>query len=327
MTSYGRVLLSHFPCEQDFPGFVLPDGSPRPSLVGMILEGFVSLSVAEIVASETAKDTLEEQVPRQLRRWVTFIDRTDSDSKHAAFFAPIADELGVTLTPHHEVQGASPAVPPEVLSALSTLYLVSNDFFVALDHRVQIQLPARSLVHLLSRLRASLRSPENRARLAAFEGVLRLYGDEAAPSLLPRDLHASAVVGAFSELLRDDLYRALSCHAYGLGVPARAKAALLDMKRTARNILTNSVIRHLFDLGSKGIAVATQLPLPDSRQAADLLGADPYLPPLVDIYSVVDRAYDDFRALSARGHGGAVQQGDAASGTPLLPRSVQEPRS
>jgi hypothetical protein len=120
-----------------------------------------------------------------------------------------------------------------VLSALNHAYLISNDFFVALDHHVQVQMPAPRMLQLVSTLRESLRSAENRGRLAALEGVLRLYADENASSLSPRDLHASAVVGAFADLLQDELYQALTARSYVLGLPVRAKAALTDMKRLA----------------------------------------------------------------------------------------------
>lgn len=300
MASYGRVLLSHFPCEAPFPGFAWPDGSPRPSLKGMILEGFVSLSVAEIVASKDAQQVLEEQAPPQLLRRVSYIDRTESDKKHASFVAPIAAELGITLEPHRAVRNAPDQVSPALVLALDVVHLVLQDFFVGLDHRVQVHLPHRETSRAVAVLREGLRSAENRARLAALEGVLNLYTDESVASLSPKDLHASAVVGAFAEMLRDDLYHSLAAQAYGLGIPIRAKAALAAMKDAVRGILGRSAVRHLFDLGSKGIAVATHLPIPDSSQTADLLGDEAYLPPLVDIYSVIDRAHKTFQTSPRR---------------------------
>ncbi len=297
-TSYNRVLISHFPCEQNFPGFTNPDGSPRPSLVGMILEEFVSLSASEIVVSNSVRTTFEEQVPRQLLGRVTYIDRTHADAKHAAFMVPLAAEFCVDLVPHRNVRPHEP-LSEEIERALNILWLLAPDLFAGFDRRVQIHNVLFGLRLATKTLRESSRSPENRARLAALEGVLALYGDEQSPALVTSDLAAAATLGAFSRLLRDDLYQSLSEASFALGIPARSRAALSSMRERSQNLLQRSPLRHLFDLGSRSVAIATQVPMPNSQQTAELFGSAAYLPPLVEVHSSIKRAHKAFVDLNA----------------------------
>ena len=299
MTEYNRVLLTHFPAESNFRGHVEPDGAPRPSLVGMILEEFVSLSTVEIVVSESARQTLEEQAPKQLLKRVRFINREDSDRKHAAFFAPLAEEFSVQFKAHSAIVAPPPHLSAELVEALNILHLLLDDFFVGIDHQVQVGVSPKGLRLAAGIIRAASQSSENRARLAALEGVLGLYHEERTPSLNPLDLRTSALVGAFAEILQDDLYKSLSQEAYALGIPARVRTALTAMGAKVGQLLKKPKVRQLFDLGSKGVSVATQIPMPDSQQAAELLGLGPYLPPYVNINSVVDRAHKSWIAMQS----------------------------
>jgi hypothetical protein len=298
MPSLGRVLLIHFPAERAFRGFANADGSPRPTLLGMVLEELVSLSVSEILMPSSARPTVDEQAPLSLRRRISFVDLSQARAKRDGFFAEIADEFAVTFEHNVGVRSHPPALPKDVRDALSFVYLVSTEYFAAIDHRAQTQLPLVKTRRALEFLRSSSRNAENRARLASLQGVLGLYEDTQVAGLVCRDSRKAAVVGAFSRLLSDDLYDSLSTQSFALGIPTRAKLAVETIRRLSSQLLEKAGVKQLFDLGSKGASIATQLPLPTSEQAAELLGKDPFLPPLVDVYGPVQRAHAAFQSLT-----------------------------
>ncbi|HEY3119797.1 MAG TPA: hypothetical protein VGL15_04180 [Vicinamibacteria bacterium] len=257
----------------------------------MILEEFVALSAVEVVFGEKVRSTIVEQAPPQLLKRVRFIDRDRSDRKHAAFFAPLAEEFGITVDRATGVVDRPKSMSHDFVQELNILYLLLVEFFVGIEHRLQVDMPPQRVRMAAATVRAASRSAENRARLATLEGVLGLYGDESVPSLTPHDRQTATLVGAFAALVEEDLYRSMSHEAYRLGIPSRVSSALDAMRSKARQLLATPRIRQLFDLGSRGIAVATRLPVPDSQQTADLLGSDPYLPPCVKTMGLIDRAH------------------------------------
>lgn len=297
MPTLGRVLLMHFPAERAYRGFTNADGSPRPTLLGMVLEEMVSLSVSEILMPSSARPTVDEQAPLSLRRRITYVDLSQARGKHDAFFAEIADEFGVTFERSVGVRSHPPALPTDVRDALTHVYLVSAEYFAAIDHRAQTQLPLAKTRRTLAFLRSTCRNADNRARIASLEGVLGLYEDTQIAGLVCRDSHQAAVLGAFSRILSDDLYDSLSTQSFALGIPTRAKLAVETIRRLSSQLFERAEVKQLFDLGSKGASVATQLPLPTSEQAAEFLGKDPFLPPLVDVYGPVQRAHAAFQSL------------------------------
>lgn len=304
--SYGRVLLSHFPFEPNFPGMTDSEGKPRPSLVGMVLEELVSLGASELVADQSARRTLEDQAPPELHRRIRYIDRSASDKRHAAFFAGIIDELNVEADPHKGVVGVKGALSDELKHAFNVVYMLSPDFLVGLDHEVQVEFPARAVASFAAQLRGACRDPSNRAKLAAFEGLLSVYEAASVPGLSPRDAREATLVGAFAQLLEEDLYKALSAESYRLGIPSKARQAVSAMKRISSDLLHRTPLRQLFSLGARGIAIATQLPVPSADEALALVSGAKYLPPLVDVYSPINRAYERFKAME---HDDSERQG------------------
>lgn len=253
------------------------DQSRLPYLV----EGFIATGVERLAvpAWSGLADHLT-LLPPALQECIDIVDqRKSAVKKFEAFCEPIYEEFGSSLlltrampcTRHkREFQDES------LRGALHFFFTELLDFFLGMEHRLQISQSPWRLGSIIEDLLSYCRNPQSRANLARLLGVLRSYRQVGINSLTFKAGASPAYLAQFLQLVEDERYHQMSkeVHLMGLG---NLRAGVPRMRRLVKKIVTTSPFNEIYRLAAKVLAASQGLPLPDADAFASLF-SEPYLP-------------------------------------------------
>lgn len=303
MLQNNTVLIHGLPLrgEENGPDEYSLDGTLLP----FVIEELIARSAVAISLSGNASD-LTFYVPQELRKHVRGLDAEEARAyrRAAALLRPVTEEFGRgygecgrLASPEDLSQPSKRSVtslsgykrlPQPLEEAIVDLFFSMPVFFLGLDEQMQVDLNASMLRDTLRLIRCETRGQTARIVLASLEGIFNTYRQNAVNGLTA-SAASTDLVDCFLALVEDREYQELSAYASELGIPERAKRALVLIKRGCKSILLRKPFRQLFTLGTRAIETATQIPLPDSEAAEQLL-CKGYLPPFVPVSSAIKEA-------------------------------------
>ena len=295
ITQYNRVLLNEV-------GFIrsviraeglkslIRDGSALTYQI----EELIALGAMEIVlTTNPTHKAFRNTLSPSIRKRVCLIDPEDIAYQRVfAMMAPIAEELDLKLDPG--AIGYYKSLKKQVITATANLYFGLHTFLLGIENQLQIDidLPAlQSSVHLL---RQELRNPKGRGLVSVLEGLLATYKPVSIPATAIRSTAADQLIKLFEEFVQDETYCHLSEQSNKLGFPQRAKRATTLVGRYAKKLVSKPAFRKVADLSSKGITIATQVPLPDSEMCGALIPSG-FLPPVVSLKKAMHSAHKQWQ--------------------------------
>jgi hypothetical protein len=294
---YSRVLPSRtgvFRKFKDSSGEgLVRDGSFLPFLI----EELVALGVIDIAIPMTSADSLFiHLLPASLRRRVVLVDKGLRSVKDLqAIFTPIAEEF--QIEPKGLALTLQAKLSEDLQRAIGTLYLSLYDFLVGLENELQIDIDLPSTRASIATVRRSSRNPNSRANLAILSGILESYQLRTPDSLVLRSSAPDRLVSVFQEFIQDETYRLLSTQTHSLGFPAHLQRSLIILGRLAKQIAAKERFRQLVCVGSRVIAAATHVPVPDDETFAHLVRKG-YLPPIVSLDKAFQKAKEAWKSAA-----------------------------
>jgi hypothetical protein len=90
----------------------------------------------------------------------------------------------------------------------------------------------------------------------------------------------------FLELIEDKYYISLCETSHAFGYEKNITYVKQKLNKIVKEILKNPAFKNKFNLGTKGIEINTQMPMPDSEMATTILAGN-YLPPIIPIKATV----------------------------------------
>ena len=266
---------------------IIRDGSALPYQV----EELITLGAIEVAvdASDMMAGDFIKSLPTSLKKRVVQVDKRGICRQRVdSLFAPIAEELGIEVNyrglSYHKHK-LDESLPDAVIKVYSDLY----QFLVGMEHELQIDIDLWGVIQSLETLREHLRSRDARAVAAILLGVFQTYRTVSIPALIFESAAPEQLLKLFEDFVRDETYRHLSMEAHKLGLPTKAKRAINLMGRYVQKLFQRPTVRQIADLSSKGLSVATQIPIPNSDMADALLRKG-FLPPIVSLGSAMHRA-------------------------------------
>lgn len=305
MTSIDRAplntVLLRDPPRLAFRALTFADGSTGAawdlSYVPFLIEDLIAHSAARIAIQDgSLVHGVVGDLPQVLRDRLIVVDKhREASEKAHAVMAPLFDEFRVRRLGRGGYQLSDEGFS-EVAPQLLTLTHMLESFLVGLAHELQLELDPTEVVALSERLRKIARNSESRACLATLGGVFRTYSSVVTPSLQFRSEASDDLVQTFERFVEDETYRRLAREAGLLGIPMQMTHALIQMRRTVGDLLKRQRVSDVMTLGTKGVAVATHLPVPDPGVFARILGKPRYIPPLISLEAVGERALGAWEA-------------------------------
>jgi len=259
------------------------------SSLEFLIEELISLGATDVaIPSESIAARFVDNVPKVLKKRIAVVDVKKVELERRAIFEPLAEEFdlkvdGVALTCHRTFE------PKELHDALATVYFELETFLLGLEHELQINLDIDSLRKAVDVVRLSSRSATSRASLSVLAGVLASYESRGITSILVQSGASRHLAELFGELLEDETYKLMSRQAYCLGLPLRIQRTAKEFSRLARRLVTKPQFRYVLRLASRGMSLATQVPVPDVEALAPLIKKK-YFPPAVSLKGIIPKA-------------------------------------
>lgn len=270
-------------------GTVFADGSS----LSFIVEELIALSAVSIVIpnSHPAAEFVSSLDPLIVKR-VQVVDEQKNFQDLVALLGPLTEEYSVDFD--GGTFGCS-AIDRVVWDGLAELYFALDMFLLAMTHRTELDISLGRLKSNVKTLRHACRNPSSRAILSSIEGVLNTYQTLNCKALYVNPHAKPQLVNVFNDLIEDSAYRNAAKQAHTLGIPAKALRALTIMGRCLEDILTRSPFKQLFNLGGRAIEASTNIPIPASDVAKELLSRG-FLPPIIstqEAFKQAKRAWND----------------------------------
>jgi hypothetical protein len=286
--NFNRILLPQIPLfEEISPQHIQAHGRLLPFL----LEELISLGVVEIIIRDSwrYKQQLME-LPQGFRNRVVISNTRKPEQIAIKLFEPFFEEFGLearagAVRHLHPAQDQNRTIIDAGVSAFFDL----PEFLYALTHKAQVQFDPADIVKNLTLLRDGSRSPEMRANASVLIGIFASYQRVMHDSVVVRGVASQDLVQRFIDFTEDVYYKELSKEVHALGIFKTAMQAIPKINRAARKFLETKANKQLIDFGARAVTVATGVPLPGSSLAESLL-SEQYLPPVVDLRSVVSKA-------------------------------------
>lgn len=297
-TTYNSVLVHEPPFFRAFrDGKVLiRDASSLPFILEEVVSyGAVDIAIPARSLSSLALDSVSDVLKRRVRVIdedfkIWEMDRTVRE--------PIRADFGLRYFPEGgEAMTFDEKLPSQVERAVLRLEHDWYDFLLGLTFKLQIDVGITELRRSIEILRENAKTPETRAILATFAGVLSTYRthEVGVIEMVPRA--SERLVEVFQAFLEDSTYLSMSRNFHELGFPQRLKAGLSRVGTLAKRLVRKSAFKKVVGLGSKSITAATQIPLPEADLGERLLEKK-YLPPIITLGHAVEKAH---RAWSGSG--------------------------
>jgi len=289
-TRYNRVLLQEV-------GFMRPvrikgaQGGVRDgSALAYQIEELIALGAVEVaIQGWPSNQVFRDSLSPTLRGRVRLIDEDLQCLNRAqAVLFPIAEELSLELG--FSAVSYNKKLDSSVQSAAATLHFSLQSFLLGVEHNLQIDIDLAGMKASVDLLRRNLRSPEARAVASLLAGILATYEPATLSATVVRPMAPPQLISLFEEFVQDETYRQLSEASHDIGIPRRAKRAIVMVGRHAKKLIAKPAFREVADLSSKAITMATQVPVPDS-DACNALVASGYLPPIVSLREAMDDAH------------------------------------
>jgi hypothetical protein len=292
-------------------GFWRPEQKPDGAIVlrndesriPIVLEACLATGVSRVAIP--AWSGLAVEVPGlapDLQRLVVLVDEDGrAFRKLHSFLAPVREEFGID----YSVDFCVPVMigTPRLASlhgALFHTFVYLLDFFLGIEHGLQVSTDPRQMIHVIKDVLAQSRDPSSRVRLSFLVGVLQTYRRTEIDGLRGHASNQATHVQQFLELLEDSTYRDLSRQAHLWGIPEHSKRALTHFQRFAKRLLTDSPIARSLRLGRQVVTTTTGISLPDDDSLGALL-ASGYVPAMVDMAPVWKHAQSSLRGSAKRG--------------------------
>lgn len=254
------------------------------------VEELIALGAIEVAVGTTFyTGDFIKSLPTSLKKRVVQVDKRGiCGQRVVSLFAPIAEELG--MEPHNHTGLSLRKQDKNLLEAAVTVYFSLYTFLIGMEHGLQVDIDLQGVIQSLKTLRENLRSGDARATAAILLGVFQTYRTVSIPALIFESAAPEQLLKLFEDFVRDETYRHLSMEAHKLGLPTKAKRAINLMGRYVQNLFQRPTVRQIADLSSKGLSVATQIPIPNSDMADALLRKG-FLPPIVSLGSAMRRSW------------------------------------
>ena len=268
------------------------------SYVPFVVEDLVAHSAARVaVQAGSIAHRGIEHLPPVLRDRLVVVDQQGEASERAhAVLAPVFQELGLGREGSAYTHRGT-ADNREVIALLKLVFALER-FLIGVRHRVQIEGDPADLVETAEQLRVLLRNADSRGALASVEGIFRTYSLIDTPSIRFQSSATVDVAEMFGRFVDDETYRQLARDAGLLGVPLRATHAVAKMRRSVAGLLTRPRVRDTMSAGTELVSVATGASVPELNTVARIIGKPRYLPPLISMTAVDERAQAAWEAAA-----------------------------
>lgn len=286
---YNRVLLMQ-------AGFMRPvkfedhEGMIRDgSSLAYQIEELIALGAMEIAMEGGPMiEAFRERLSPSLRRRVRLIDDGLNCVQRAiAVMSPIAEELSLEFG--HGIIRYKKSLKREIQDAAGTLFVNLHPFLLGVEYELQVDIDLQAMQSSVHLLRQELRNPRGRAFVSVLEGILATYKPISVTATAVRSMASDELISLFEEFVQDESYQQLSEQAHKLGYPQRAKRAVTLIGRYAKRLVAKPAFQQVANLSSRGISMATQVPLPNSEMCEALITSG-FLPPIVSLRKAMDSA-------------------------------------
>jgi hypothetical protein len=290
MTSYNRVLLHEPPFFRQIEGRKawIRDASSFPFIIEEIISvGAIGVAIPAESLSSFALDTLFPPLKRRIKivdkdLGIAQMDRTIRQPINQEFGLKRLDTLAITFEKE---------ISRDVQDAVCCLEARWYHFLLGLEYGLQIDVEIERLKQAVVLLRNHAKTPNARATLATFAGILASYEPHEVGVIEMVPVAQDELVQVFETFLEDETYRAMSEEFHDLGFAHRLKTRLSRIGTLSKRLVHKKVFKNIVDLGTKSVTAATKIPLPEAELGERLLKKK-YLPPAISLKRALKRAHD-----------------------------------
>jgi hypothetical protein len=264
------------------------DGSFLP----YIIEELISLSAMEVCFYDQRVNYFINTLPKTFRKRVKVLESGKVDKALSGIFKILGEEFNFEYNKYsfsfESMQNK------EIFYHMVIIHNEIEKLLYGIEFELEIDIDIILLKNSSKFLRYNAKNKNVRAILASLEGILNTYNLRLTPSLKLVPEISPELLSNFMRILEDEAYAHMSINAHDLGKPSRIGSSITSMRRAAEDILVSKRFKKLFNLGSKSIKLATQVPIPDS-EFTELIFRKFFLPPIVSIKNSVDIAVKNWK--------------------------------
>lgn len=269
-----------------------------------LLEELIANSASEVVLFKKDKELMKTfsslGFPSQLLKRIKYVDKEKVWQEAKSITSPLFEEFSLKEVSHDGVtscQGNDEQITHAVLSVDQSLRFL----LLGLRYKCQVDIRINEVKDSLLTIRHRTKYSETRANMSILQGVFRCYDGSTLNTLGVSDARKDdKMMEQFLCFLQDEEFRELSNANFCLGFPHLLKKAMNRVNQAARKISSDEKFKGLFSLSSKILTVAYQVPKIDVPRILNLFWELPYLPPIVDLRPIYNKAETRWRSWKAQ---------------------------
>ncbi|MGA2172193.1 MAG: hypothetical protein ABSG82_04160 [Sedimentisphaerales bacterium] len=288
MVLYNRILLHEPPFfRQIDKRTLIRDASSFPFIIEEIISfGAISVAIPATSLASLAIDSIEPCLKKRIRTVdknlrIARMDRTIRRS--------INDEFGLYRLHGGGAFTFKKELSPDICNAVCSLEAEWYNFLLGLEYGLQIDIDINRLKRSVTLLRTHSKTPEARATLATFEGVLSTYKAHEVGVIKMAPVAHDDLIQFFEAFLEDETYQDMSEQFHDLGFARRSEARLSRIWTLSKRLIRKKAFKNAIDLGTTSVTLATQIPLPETDLGERLLSKK-YLPTTISLQRAIKRA-------------------------------------
>lgn len=269
---------------KDFSGFA------------QMLEEYICLGAVKIVMPSSSPEVSTlNQMPTLLRKRIKIVDDSNEIEIVNRLLYNLRQEFDVKITEETNFLKFPKNTPREIIKHIDQVHLDIKRLAMGFNHNIQIPFNHELALKSMNSLRSKVHNPTSRIILAQLEAVLNHYEKVEFEALTSQKSDMPVeLMSVFDKLINDENYLQYSDAIYELSSPLTREVAKLKLKELSRIIASKSYVGKSWDYFIKAIAAWKGIPLPQSKDLANLINGDS-LPSLVNLNSAKNRAMEIWR--------------------------------
>ncbi|MBP0614180.1 hypothetical protein J6595_01070 [Jiella sp. KSK16Y-1] len=266
-----------------------------------IIENLIYSGATEVIITDSWRYSNEyydeiSKLPKSAKNYVKIVDisrRTALISND--IFESIFDDLGIEFERSAYRMKREAISREEEVARNSAMVAHSQlpNFLEALFLKCHFHFDMFGLQQDLENVRRQIKDPEGRIRIAGIQGILSTYR--------PFDLAAATLIAEASKAQSDRLleiilsseFKALSADTLMLGGLTNIQHVVSQINFRTRKLLNSASAKGFLSYTQKAATAASGVPIP-TTELADSLLKEAFLPPVVDMSEIINKAKKDF---------------------------------
>lgn len=269
---------------KDFSGFA------------QMIEEYICLGAFKIIMPSSSPEiSTLDQMPTLLRKRIKIVDDSNEVETVNRLLYNLRREFNVQIKEETNFLKFPHNTPREIIKHIEQVHLDIKRLALGFNQNIQIPFNHELALQSMTFLRGKIHNSTSRLILAQLEAVINCYEKVEFTALVSQKLDLPVeLMSVFDKLINDKTYLEYSDAIYELSSPLTRETAKLKLKELSRIIASKSYIGKGWDYLTKMIAAWKGIPLPESKDLANLINGD-NLPSLVNLNSAKNRAIEIWR--------------------------------